>query len=610
MSPPSVDALAALRDVFGFDTFRPGQAAVVEAQLAGRDVLSVAPTGSGKSISYWVPAVAGGGLTLVVSPLIALMKDQTDRLRRDGVAAGFVNSTIDRLLQVRQLEEAEAGLLRLLYVAPERFSRPGFMARLGRLGVTRLVVDEAHCISSWGHDFRPDYRLLGRAVEACGRPPVAAFTATATPRVRADIVASLDLRDPAIFVTGFNRPNLMLSARRCRGEQGKRQALLEVLDPGEGRALVYTGTRAASEELAALIAARGLRAGAYHAGLSDDARRSVQDGFASGLLRVIVATTAFGMGVDLPDIRQVVHHHLPGSLEGYYQEAGRGGRDGLPAECILLWSPADRDLHVHFIERGESADPALREAAYARLAQVVAYARLRTCRHARIADYFGEPGAPRTCQACDNCLGPQRPADVPVAPIDLRAALAAVARFAGRIGAANLAAVLGGQMTAWTRRQAWVAELTHFGALPWPEQRLRELLVEMVEAGLVRQTSGEYPVLELTPLGREALRGQTVVEVALPALVRPPPRAAGGGAAPKVEVSGADQALLERLRRWRLEVARRDGVPAYVVFHDRTLAELANRRPRTRAGLGAVPGVGPAKMDRYGGELLEVLAAG
>ncbi|MDQ6772330.1 MAG: RecQ family ATP-dependent DNA helicase, partial [Candidatus Dormibacteraeota bacterium] len=291
-------ALASLRSVFGHEDFRPGQADAVAAQLQGRDVLSVAPTGSGKSISYWVPALLGGGLTLVVSPLIALMQDQVSRLRGLGVAAGFVNSTLPPDLQSRQLDEAEEGALRLLYVAPERFASRAFMSRVGRLGVSRMVVDEAHCISSWGHAFRPDYRRLGQAVEACGRPPVAAFTATATPRVREDIVASLGLRHPAVFVTGFNRPNLRLSARRCRGEEGKSAELLRILDPGAGRALVYAGTRKASEELAQRIRARGLAAAAYHAGLPDQARREAQDAFAAGRLRVVVATNAFGMGVD------------------------------------------------------------------------------------------------------------------------------------------------------------------------------------------------------------------------------------------------------------------------------------------------------------------------
>jgi ATP-dependent DNA helicase RecQ len=587
-----------LTQVFGYPTFRPGQSEVVEAQLQDRDVLSVAPTGSGKSLSYWLPAVVTGGLTLVVSPLIALMKDQVDRLLAWGIAAGFVNSSLGRDLQVRQLEEAEAGRLRLLYVAPERFARPGFLDHIGRLSVRRLVVDEAHCISSWGHDFRPDYRLLSRAVEACGRPPIAAFTATATPRVREDIAENLGMRQPAVFVTGFNRPNLRLEARRCRGDTGKRQSLLESLDPGNGRALIYTGTRAGSEEVAGLVSSRGLPAAAYHAGLGDETRRRVQNAFAEGRLKVVVATTAFGMGIDLPDIRQVIHHHLPGSLEGYYQEAGRAGRDGEPAECLLLWSPADRDLHVHFVEHAEPPlSPPVREAAYARLAQIVGYARLRTCRHARIADYFGEAGVARTCAACDNCLDGHRPRDAPVAAEDLSAALAAAARFSGHIGAANLAAVLGGRPTAWTRRNLWVTELSHFGVLPWKDERLRDLLAELVEAGVLRQSSGEYPTIEITSLGRQVLRGSREMDIALPE-----------PAAPAVQTPTApDSALAERLRRWRLEVARQDGVPAYVVLHDRTLNELAARSPRTKAELADVSGIGPGKLDRYGEDLLRLV---
>jgi ATP-dependent DNA helicase RecQ len=596
VTPVSDAARQALRDVFGFEAFRSGQAQVVEAQLAGRDVLSVAPTGSGKSISYWVPAVAGGGLTLVVSPLIALMKDQVDRLRGLGVAAGYLNSSLERSLQVRQLEEAEDGRLRLLYVAPERFRVPGFLGRLQRLRVRRLVVDEAHCISSWGHDFRPEYREIGRAVEACGRPPIAAFTATATPPVRADIADSLGMRDPLVFVTGFNRPNLRLRALRCRGDVGKRQALLQALDPGDGRALVYTGTRAATEELSALVSRSGLPAAAYHAGLGDVERRRVQEAFAAGRLRVVVATIAFGMGIDVPDIRQVIHHHLPGSLEGYYQEAGRAGRDGREAECLLLWSPQDRDLHSWFIEQSQPPPPpAVREAAYARLAQMLAYARLRTCRHARIADYFGEADVPRRCTACDNCLGGSPPGE-PVDAADLRAVLAAAARFGGHIGASKLASVLRGQDTAWIRRQRWVTETAHFGALRWPEERLRELLSEMLEAGLLQQGPGEYPVLEITALGHRALRGQAEVEVTL-ASARPaspaPPTSNGG--------------LLDRLKRWRREVALRDGVPAYVVFHDRALAEIAARAPSSLEALAQVPGVGPAKLERYGRALLDQL---
>jgi ATP-dependent DNA helicase RecQ len=599
-SPQSV-----LRDIFGHQEFRPGQAEVVEAQLAGRDVLAVAPTGSGKSISYWVPAVLAGGLTLVVSPLIALMKDQVDRLRSLGVGAAFINSTQDRSEQVAGLRAAATGQLRLLYVAPERFARPGFLDRIAELKVARFVVDEAHCISSWGHDFRPEYRQLDRALAACGRPPVAGFTATATPRVRADVAQSLGMRDPFVVVTGFNRPNLRLSALRCRGEGGKRDALLARLRPGAGRALVYTGTVAAAEEIAQLLVSRGSRAAAYHGRLPDEERRRVHEGFVKSELQVVVATSAFGMGVDLPDIRQVFHCHAPGSLEAYYQEAGRAGRDGEPAECALLWSPADRDLQSFFIEQAfPSGDSELKQNAYARLGQILSYAQLRSCRHARIADYFGQEGTPRRCHACDNCLEVGRPPDEEVPPAQLRLALAAAGRFNGRVGAANLAAVLGGKQTSWTRRQAWVVDLPHFGALHWPEERLRLLISEMVEVGLLRQTAGEYPVLELTPLGARAARGQVDVSLSLPAASRA--RAAPGGPTASAAPAARPE-LLERLKRWRMETAREEAIPAYVVFHDRTLLEIAGRAPASLDELAAVPGVGPAKLDRYGLKVLELV---
>ena len=674
---PSPEARRVLEQTFGLADFRPGQGEVVAAAEAGADVLFVAPTGSGKSIAYWVPGIVGGGLTIVVSPLIALMVDQVARLTELGVPAACLHSQMAAAERSDAMARAAAGELRFLYLAPERIGAPGFLDALGRLTVSRFVVDEAHCISSWGHDFRPDYRRLGDAIVAVGKPPVGAFTATATPRVRLDIVQSLGLREPVGRVTGFVRDNLTMSVLRCRGKGEKRDALLDRLRPGDGRSLVYCGTRKSADEVAGLVSTAGIAVAAYHGALDGDERQDVYDEFAAGHLRVIVATSAFGMGVDFADIRQVIHYDFPGSLEEYYQQAGRAGRDGEPSECILLYSAQDRQLQEFFIEqaypdrdtvravyremlregsgwirnwqsrlpnidqgavraavalleRAEVVLPdggirrltgapvdfeeqaQLKEHAYARVNQVMEYAKSRGCRHARIADYFGEEGVPRTCHSCDNCLNPEAVETVVVAPADVEAALACVARFEGHLGAARIALILVGKLDAWSGSKQWVQDLPFFGALgDWDVDRIRDLLAAVVELGLVSRGHGEKPTLQLGRSGLAVVAGEETVSVELE--VAPPTSARRRGRSPKAAADGAltdeASARFEALRQWRLEIARRGEMPPYVIFHDKTLAEIARRQPTSMRDLATVPGIGPAKLERYGADVLELIGA-
>jgi len=517
-----VHVIESLRRHFGHTSFRPGQEALVRAVLDGRDVLAVMPTGSGKSLGFQLPAVLLPGITIVVSPLIALMKDQVDDLTRRGIRAAALHSLQSSEARRAALEAARAGALQLLYVAPERFASPTFVRLLEALPVARFVVDEAHCVSEWGHDFRPDYRRLEAAAVACrradgqpGRPPIAALTATATPEVRDDIVQLLGLRAPHVVVAGFDRPNIYPSVRPVAGETEKQHLLPSLV--GDRRALVYTATRAAAETAAAVLQAAGVQAGAYHGGMPDAARTRVQEAFASGALRVVCATTAFGMGIDRPDIEAVIHADLPASIEAYYQEIGRAGRDGRPAAATLLWYYADVKTREFLIDHARTDDarrsrvaitPEERERRraldHAKLRRMVAYADTVSCLRATILRYFGDPAAREPCGACGTCDRRE-----PIGEADrlvLRKILSGIARAPRPYGRRKIAAMLVGHT------DGLPVELTRVsttGLLHDCTPRLIEQWIESAcAAGLIAMSADQYHTLTLTPLGRDVMAGR------------------------------------------------------------------------------------------------------
>jgi ATP-dependent DNA helicase RecQ len=517
-----MDFAAALREHFGHEQFRAGQERIVTAVSGGQDVLAVMPTGSGKSLCYQLPAVVLPGTTIVVSPLISLMKDQVDELQRRGIAAGAFHSMLDAEGKRQVTDAARRGALRLLYVAPERFASEPFSRLLTEIAVSRFIVDEAHCVSQWGHDFRPDYRRLASGARRCvradgreGRPPIAAFTATATPEVRDDIVALLDMDRPQLLVGGFDRPNIYLRVQRA--DAIEKDLLLPTLVRGR-RAVVYTATRKTAEAAATVLQSSGVKAAAYHAGLKDGERMRVQDAFAHGGLPVVCATNAFGMGIDRPDVDAVVHYAIPGSVEAYYQEIGRAGRDGRPATATLLWDHADvstrrflidspsRDNSAHR-RRGVQMDP--EEAArrrtleHARLQRMVDYAETGACLRATILRYFGDPDVREPCGGCANC----RPGALDAYERELvRKILAGIARAGERYGRNRIVAMLTGDtadLPAPLMRLSTTGLLRHETA-----DALHDWVDACVAAALVTISKDQYRTLSLTPEGRAAMQGR------------------------------------------------------------------------------------------------------
>jgi ATP-dependent DNA helicase RecQ len=605
--------LSVLERYWGYTAFRPLQREAMQAILDGRDSLVVLPTGGGKSICFQAPALVRDGLAVVVSPLISLMKDQVDTLVGNGVPAACYHSALAPDARASVTSGLREGRFRLLYVAPERLvgeGRNGFVSLLGRRPPSFVAIDEAHCISQWGHDFRPEYRQLATLRQYWPEIGLHAFTATATARVRRDIVAQLQLRQPEQLVGSFDRPNLVY---RVLARATLKRQIQDVLARHAGQAgIVYCQSRREVDALAAWLVSIGVGAVPYHAGLSDDVRHRHQDAFLNEEAEVVVATVAFGMGIDRSDVRFVVHAGAPQSLEHYQQESGRAGRDGLEAECVLIYSAADFLKWRAMLEKnGEWT-----EARRALMRDMERYASSVGCRHRRLVGYFGERYAKDECGACDYCLGELE--TVPDPATLARKILSAVARVNQRFGAAHVTNVLRGSDAEPVRARGH-DQLSVFGLLRDASiDEVRGYIDQLVSAGYLRQTEDAYPVLQLTADGLALMRGiaaagaepqgtgVTLARQRKPEKLRPEPRS-------RVEAEswdGVDRDLFERLRALRLRLARERSVPPYVIFHDTTLRELARRKPETLDALRHVYGVGAQKADELGPAFLEAIRQG
>ncbi|MEO1317232.1 MAG: DNA helicase RecQ [Pseudomonadota bacterium] len=585
-----------LREVFGFTGYRPGQQEIVSAMMAREDVLAIMPTGGGKSLCYQLPGIAAGGLTLVVSPLVALMEDQVSALRAAGVEAGAFTAGTPEDERERIFGAIEAGVLRLLYVAPERLANERFCAFLQRLPIRRLAVDEAHCISQWGHDFRPDYLRLGPLAATLG-VPVGAFTATADEETRREILARLfPERRPRVFLRGFDRPNLFLAFEPKQG--GDRQ-IVDFVAARRGQCgIVYAATRNRTEKLADALVRAGVPAQAYHAGLDPETREARQRAFSRSDDMVMVATVAFGMGVDKPDVRFVVEADLPKSIESYYQEIGRAGRDGLAAETSCFYGLDDIRLARARIDEGDAPEDRKR-ADHARLNALLALAETPGCRRVPLLAYFGDLSEP--CGNCDNCRRPPQTIDG-TEPAQM--ALSAMVRSGERFGMGHVVAILRGVEDERIRRLGHDRLKTFGVGQKWSDGAWKGWLRQLFAQGLCGIDGERHGAWYVTEAGWEVLKGGREV------VLRPAEAAkkgTSGAKAPKPVLAGDDAPLFEAMRALRRELAAEAGVPPYVVFSDRTLIALAEARPTTPEAMASVDGVGRVKLQKFGEAFLEII---
>ena len=586
-----------LQSVFGFAALRPNQEPIIEALIAGRDVFGIMPTGGGKSLCYQLPACVMPGTVVVVSPLISLMKDQVDAAAANGIACAALNSAQPEPIRRRVVAKLLSHELDLLYVSPERLALDGFTELLGRARIAAFAIDEAHCISEWGHDFRPDYLFLSQLTTRFPAAAIAAFTATATHRVQNDIVARLHLREPLVVRASFDRPNLTYRVLPRDNAAAQILRFLEKRPLENG--IVYRMSRSSVESTARQLQSRGVAALPYHAGLSDQERHGNQDAFNRDEVRVIVATIAFGMGIDKSNVRFVIHGDLPKNMESYYQETGRGGRDGAPADCLLLYSGGDIARVRSFIDNVEDAGERKRllDGLYA----VAAYARSNSCRRRALLGYFGEEYPHPACGTCDVCLGEVDTVD---ATAEAQMLLSAIARTGERFGTGYLSELLCGAENDRMVRLGHTRLPTFGVGAGHSKTYWRMLAGELAAQGIIAPTTDQYPVLKLLPKARQVLTGTS--PVAITRHTEPVRGKRSRTRTAAVPATGAE-GLFERLRALRMELARSAGVPPYIVFTDKSLREMAQLRPRTEEELLCINGVGQSKLQRFGAPFLEAI---
>ena len=588
--------LSALKEHFGYGSFRPLQREIIEESLAGNDVFALLPTGGGKSLCFQLPALLREGLTVVVSPLIALMKDQVDALEASGIPATFLNSTLGSADAKDRFRGLYRGQFKLLYAAPERLLLPQFLETLRKWNVVQIAIDEAHCISEWGHDFRPEYRQLAQLRTVFPGVPWLALTATATERVQTDIIEHLQLQSPQRFVASFNRPNLQY--RVLPKSKPFDQTLAFIQSRPKDSGIVYCASRKTAESVAERLSEHGVLALPYHAGLTPKQRADNQDRFLRDRARVICATIAFGMGINKPNVRYVLHYDLPKNIEGYYQETGRAGRDGLPSDCVLLFSPGDVVKQTAFIE--EKTDPEEQRLARTQLRQMVQFAECPSCRRAELLRYFSETYPDDNCGGCDNCLSPRETFDGTQAAQKLLSCAFRVRQKNGfSFGLNHLVEILVGAQSEPIRR--WGHEKLSVYGIGSEHKRAEWQAIgrELIRLGLLHQSTEKFATVDLTPTGLDTLKQRLQVTLTKPvAAPDKKPKTRRGEIA-------CDEALFERLRDLRRRLADERNVPAYIIFSDVPLREMARSQPVTEEDFARIPGVGAQKLRDFAAPFLE-----